>query len=84
MVKIRMTNEDMIDSGEFVEAGIAHPCACVNQNIIIQEHRGSTQVPAGLTAACEYSEFHVSSISFPHHARLLSADFSPAESTNPL
>ncbi len=84
MVKTRMTNEDMIYSGEFLEAGIAHPCVCVNQNIIIQEHRGSAQVPAGSTAACEYSEFHVSYISFPHNARLHSADFSPAESTNPL
>ena len=59
MVKVRKTNEDMIDSGEFLEAEIAHPCACVNQNLIIQEHRGSAQVPADSIAASEYSVFHV-------------------------
>jgi hypothetical protein len=84
MVKIRMTNEGMINPGEFLEAEITHPGACFNQNVIIPEHRGGAQVPAAPTTASEYSEFHVSSISVPHHAGLLSADFSPAESTNPL
>ena len=36
MVKMRMSNEDMIDPGELPEVEIAHPGACVNQNIIIQ------------------------------------------------
>ena len=34
-VKMRMTNEDMIDPGELPEADSAHPGACVNQNTII-------------------------------------------------
>ena len=34
-VKMRMTNEDMIDPGEPPEAGITHPGASVNQNTII-------------------------------------------------
>ena len=84
MVKIRMTNEGMINPGEFLEAEITHPGVCVSQNVIIPEHRGCAQVPAAPTTASEYSEFHVSSVSVPHRAGLHSADFSPAESTNPL
>ena len=58
MVKMRMRNEYMIDPRELLKAEITHPCAGVNQNIIIQEHRGGAQLPADSTTASKYSELH--------------------------
>ena len=59
MAMIRTTNENMINPSECFEAEITHTGACVNQNAIIAEHRGATQVPTAHT-------LHPSVLGFMH------------------
>jgi hypothetical protein len=46
MVKMRMGNKYVVDQGQFREGQIGNTRAGVDQDVMVEQHGGGTQVPA--------------------------------------
>ncbi len=58
VIEMRVRHEDMVDHAHLGQAEIADARPCVDQHIVIEQHRGRAQIPPDPAAASQYSQFH--------------------------
>ena len=60
VVEVRVGDEDVVDRRELGEREVAHAGAGVDQDVVVEQHRGGAQMPpADPAAAAEDSDPHV-------------------------
>ena len=63
MVEMRMGDEDVFDHRHFCQRQFRQPRPCIDQDVVINQHRGGAhQSPANTAATTENSEFHAENL----------------------
>src|SRR3990167_499945 len=59
VVEVGMSQEDVVDGGQFGNRQFADAGTGINQDVVVDEKRGGSLVPAAdATAAAEYAKLH--------------------------
>src|SRR5476649_232081 len=58
VIEMRVGNEHVIDARQFVDTQVAGAGAGIDQDVVVEQHRGGAQVATDAATATKYPEFH--------------------------
>ena len=58
MVEVGVTDEDVVDAGQFVERQVAHAGAGVDQDVVVDQEGGGLVAGGNGTGTTQNADFH--------------------------